>query len=70
MSTPNTTLPLVCISPLLYSKRTAPDDVAPVPVTRLQFYVYEIARCRRGLNDWIYDKAQKEAAKEKAKPSK
>ncbi|KAJ1033540.1 hypothetical protein NDA13_001529 [Ustilago tritici] len=36
-------------------------------VTRLQFYVYEIARCRRGLNDWVYEKAQKEAAKEKAK---
>ncbi|SOV06134.1 related to DUF757 domain protein [Ustilago sp. UG-2017a] len=36
-------------------------------VTRLQFYVYEIARCRRGLNDWVCEKAQKEAAKEKAK---
>ncbi|SNX82407.1 related to DUF757 domain protein [Melanopsichium pennsylvanicum] len=35
-------------------------------VTRLQFYVYEIARCRRGLNDWVYEKAQKEAAREKA----
>ncbi|CAO1618704.1 unnamed protein product [Sympodiomycopsis kandeliae] len=36
-------------------------------VTRLQFYVYEIARNRRGLNDWIYEKAQKEAAEAAAK---
>ncbi|PWN36019.1 DUF757-domain-containing protein [Meira miltonrushii] len=33
-------------------------------VTRMQFYVYEIARNRRGLNDWVYDKAQEEARKE------
>ncbi|KAN0061448.1 hypothetical protein ACQY0O_006295 [Thecaphora frezii] len=39
-------------------------------VTRMQFYVYEIARCRRGLNDWIYEKALKEAAKEAAKAKK
>lgn len=23
------------------------------PVTRMQFYVFEIARNRRGLNDWV-----------------
>ncbi|CAO1628040.1 unnamed protein product [Parajaminaea phylloscopi] len=39
-------------------------------VTRLQFYVYEIARNRRGLNDWVYEKAQKEAAAKKAKSKK
>ncbi|PWN29616.1 DUF757-domain-containing protein [Jaminaea rosea] len=40
-------------------------------VTRLQFYVYEIARNRRGLNDWIYEKAKQEAAeKKKEKGSK
>lgn len=31
------------------------------PVTRFQFYVFEIARCRRGMNDWVYDQAHKEA---------
>lgn len=36
-------------------------------VTRLQFYVYEIARNRRGLNDWVFEKAQKEAAEAAAK---
>ncbi|PWN95093.1 DUF757-domain-containing protein [Tilletiopsis washingtonensis] len=36
-------------------------------VTRMQFYVYEIARNRRGLNDWVRTKAQKEAEEEKAK---
>lgn len=35
-------------------------------VLRLQFYVFEIARCRRGLNDWIWEKEQKEKAKAKA----
>ncbi|PWN90162.1 DUF757-domain-containing protein [Acaromyces ingoldii] len=33
-------------------------------VTRMQFYAYEIARNRRGLNDWVYEKAQEEAKKE------
>jgi Polysaccharide biosynthesis len=31
-------------------------------VLRIQFYVFEIARCRRGLNDWIWTKAKEEAA--------
>lgn len=35
-----------------------------VLVTRMQFYAYEIARNRRGLNDWVYEKAQEEAKKE------
>ncbi len=36
-------------------------------VTRLQFYVYEIARCRRGLNDWVYERPPEGSCKEKAK---
>ncbi|WFD28486.1 D-lactate dehydrogenase (cytochrome) [Malassezia nana] len=27
-------------------------------LTRFQFYVFEIARCRRGMNDWIKDQAK------------
>jgi hypothetical protein len=30
----------------------------------MQFYAYEIARNRRGLNDWIYDKAKEEEKNE------
>lgn len=33
-------------------------------VTRMQFYAYEIARNRRGLNDWVYEKAKQEEEKE------
>lgn len=29
------------------------------PVTRFQFYVFEIARCRRGMNDWVREQALK-----------
>lgn len=36
-------------------------------VLRLQFYVFEIARCRRGLNDWIWEKEQKEKRKAEKK---
>ncbi|KAK1762972.1 putative polysaccharide biosynthesis protein [Phialemonium atrogriseum] len=32
-------------------------------VPRIQFYAIEIARNRNGLNDWIYEKGQQEAAK-------
>ena len=32
-------------------------------VPRMQFYAIEIARNRHGLNDWVYEKAQKETAK-------
>ncbi|WFD04499.1 hypothetical protein MOBT1_003209 [Malassezia obtusa] len=28
-------------------------------LTRFQFYVFEIARCRRGMNDWVFEQAQK-----------
>lgn len=28
-------------------------------VPRMQFYAIEIARNREGLNDWIYEQAQK-----------
>lgn len=35
-------------------------DVIFVP--RMQFYAVEIARNRKGLNDWIYEKAQAEKA--------
>ncbi len=31
---------------------------------RMQFYAIEVARNRAGLNDWIYEQAQKEAKKE------
>ncbi|KAF3762069.1 hypothetical protein M406DRAFT_53381 [Cryphonectria parasitica EP155] len=34
-------------------------------VPRMQFYAVEIARNRKGLNDWIYEKAQAEAAGKK-----
>ncbi|UZJ51366.1 hypothetical protein CBS101457_000686 [Exobasidium rhododendri] len=33
-------------------------------VTRMQFYAYEIARNKRGLNDWIFEKAKEDAQKE------
>ncbi|CEH18574.1 duf757-domain-containing protein [Ceraceosorus bombacis] len=39
-------------------------------VTRMQFYAYEIARNRRGLNDWVRTKAIEEAEAEKAKKGK
>ncbi|KAI0786981.1 DUF757-domain-containing protein [Abortiporus biennis] len=39
-------------------------------VTRIQFYAYEIARNRLGLNDKAHDLAKEEAAKEKAKAEK
>ncbi|CRK29379.1 hypothetical protein VD0004_g5 [Verticillium dahliae] len=32
-------------------------------VPRMQFYAVEIARNRKGLNDWIYEQAQAEKAK-------
>ncbi|KAI0708661.1 hypothetical protein C8Q76DRAFT_799893 [Earliella scabrosa] len=39
-------------------------------VTRIQFYVYEIARNRLGLNDQAHEIAKEEAAKEKEKAEK
>lgn len=39
----------------------ATDQVLTNPVVpRMQFYAVEIARNRKGLNDWIYEKAQAE----------
>lgn len=35
-------------------------------VPRMQFYAVEIARNRAGLNDWIYEQAQKEKAEAEA----
>ncbi|CAK7218357.1 hypothetical protein SBRCBS47491_003482 [Sporothrix bragantina] len=39
------------------------DETIFVP--RMQFYAIEIARNRKGLNDWIYEKAQAEKAGKK-----
>ncbi|KAE8215626.1 hypothetical protein CF319_g990 [Tilletia indica] len=39
-------------------------------VMRLQFYVFEIARNRRAHNDWVWEKARKEEAKEAARKAK
>ncbi|KAH8102154.1 DUF757-domain-containing protein [Cristinia sonorae] len=39
-------------------------------VTRMQFYAFEIARNRLGLNDRAHELAKEEAAKEKAKAEK
>ncbi|OBT62437.1 hypothetical protein VE03_08638 [Pseudogymnoascus sp. 23342-1-I1] len=45
--------------------RTSPSEEytqdGTIFVPRMQFYAVEIARNRNGLNDWIYEKAQKEA---------
>ncbi|KAL2024918.1 hypothetical protein VTK56DRAFT_3617 [Thermocarpiscus australiensis] len=44
------------------------DETIFVP--RMQFYAIEIARNKLGLNDWIYEQAQKEKAEaEASKPS-
>ncbi|EGE07906.1 hypothetical protein TEQG_06938 [Trichophyton equinum CBS 127.97] len=32
-------------------------------VVRMQFYAIEIARNRAGLNDWVYEQAQKESSR-------
>lgn len=44
--------------------RTSPKEEytqeGTIFVPRMQFYAVEIARNRKGLNDWIYEKAQKE----------
>ncbi|EOO02344.1 putative duf757 domain-containing protein [Phaeoacremonium minimum UCRPA7] len=39
------------------------DQHTTIFVPRMQFYAVEIARNRKGLNDWIYEKAQQEKAK-------
>ncbi|KAK7738570.1 hypothetical protein SLS53_006090 [Cytospora paraplurivora] len=44
--------------------RTSPKEEytqeGTIFVPRMQFYAVEIARNRKGLNDWIYEQAQKE----------
>ncbi|PYH47308.1 polysaccharide biosynthesis domain-containing protein [Aspergillus saccharolyticus JOP 1030-1] len=38
------------------------DQDTTIFAMRMQFYAIEIARNRAGLNDWIYEKAQKKAS--------
>ena len=54
------------------SKRppTSLADSDKTIATRIQFYAYEIARNRLGLNDKAHEIAIEEAAKEKAKAEK
>ncbi|KAK4187798.1 polysaccharide biosynthesis-domain-containing protein [Podospora australis] len=40
------------------------DQEGTIFVPRMQFYAVEIARNKLGLNDWVYEKAQKEKATE------
>ncbi|CZR55939.1 probable DUF757 domain protein [Phialocephala subalpina] len=42
------------------------DQDTTMFVPRMQFYAIEIARNKSGLNDWIYENNQKEAAEKKA----
>ncbi|EHY52399.1 hypothetical protein HRR83_009265 [Exophiala dermatitidis] len=44
------------------SPKTEYGEKETIFVIRMQFYAIEIARNRAGLNDWIYERAQKEAA--------
>jgi hypothetical protein len=45
------------------SPKTEYGEKETIFVIRMQFYAIEIARNRAGLNDWIYETAQKEAGK-------
>ena len=45
------------------SPKTEYGEKETIFVIRMQFYAIEIARNRAGLNDWIYESAQKEASK-------
>lgn len=36
-------------------------------VPKMQFYIFEIARNRHSLNDWVFEKAVEEKKAEKAK---
>ncbi|KAK0122066.1 hypothetical protein ONS95_010330 [Cadophora gregata] len=42
------------------------EEKETIFVPRMQFYAVEIARNRNGLNDWIFEKAQKEATEAKS----
>ena len=43
------------------SPKTEYGEKETIFAVRMQFYAYEIARNRAGLNDWIHEKAKKEA---------
>ena len=45
------------------SAATEYGDAETIFAVRMQFYAIEIARNRAGLNDWIYENAQKETKK-------
>jgi hypothetical protein len=45
------------------SPKTEYGEKETIFVVRMQFYAIEIARNKAGLNDWIYEEAQKEAGK-------
>ncbi|KAK2623587.1 hypothetical protein QTJ16_007141 [Diplocarpon rosae] len=47
------------------SAKTEYDQDTTIFVPRMQFYAVEIARNRNGLNDWIYEDAQRKAEAEK-----
>ncbi|KAK3385406.1 polysaccharide biosynthesis-domain-containing protein [Podospora didyma] len=53
---------------LRISPATEYDEKGTIFAMRMQFYAIEIARNRKGLNDWIYEQAQREKA-EAAKSS-
>jgi hypothetical protein len=44
------------------SPKTEYGEKETIFAIRMQFYAVEIARNRAGLNDWIYERAKKEAA--------
>ncbi|KAL6250258.1 hypothetical protein RBB50_002559 [Rhinocladiella similis] len=45
------------------SPKTEYGEKETIFAVRMQFYAIEIARNRAGLNDWIYENAQKDAGK-------
>ncbi|KAJ9633563.1 hypothetical protein H2204_006946 [Knufia peltigerae] len=45
------------------SPKTEYGEKETIFAVRMQFYAVEIARNRAGLNDWIYENAQKDAGK-------
>ncbi|KAK3485207.1 polysaccharide biosynthesis-domain-containing protein [Neurospora hispaniola] len=47
------------------SPKTEYGEKETIFVPRMQFYAVEIARNRAGLNDWIYEEAEKERQKAK-----
>ncbi|CCC14171.1 unnamed protein product [Sordaria macrospora k-hell] len=47
------------------SPKTEYGEKETIFVPRMQFYAVEIARNRAGLNDWVYEEAEKERKKAK-----